>query len=315
MNVGEISEFDLINRLSIKFPDTKHVLLGSGDDAAVVAMPDGDVVISSDIAIEGVHFRQDWSTGSEVGAKIAAANLADICAMGAYPVALTVSIGLPPTIAVNWVEQLAAGIADECERAKATVVGGDISRSNQIVIAITAVGQRRDQTVVTRYGAQVGDIVAIAGELGWAAAGLSCLVRGQLGPREAVDKFRRPNPDYSAAWRAGKAGANSMIDISDGLIADARHIAKASMVAIDLDSTALQAPAFLNRLARNLGVDPDVWMLGGGEDHVFLATFRKGQRLPAGFTRIGEVIEGKGEVFVDGALPKVPAGHDHFTAK
>lgn len=315
MNVGELSEFELISRLAAKFPASKHVLLGSGDDAAVVAMPDGDVVISSDIAIEGVHFRQDWSTGSEIGAKIAAANLADICAMGSYPVALTVAIGLPASTAVNWVEQLAAGIADECARAKATVVGGDISRSNQLVISITAIGQRRDQTVTTRYGAEAGDTVAVAGELGWSAAGLSCLSRGQLGPREAVDKFRRPTPDYSAAWRAGKAGAHAMIDISDGLLADAGHIAKASGVAMDLDSRALQPDAFLVRLARNLGVDANLWVLGGGEDHAFLATFAKGQRLPAGFVRIGEVIAGSGEVFVDGEIPKIPAGHDHFTAK
>jgi len=312
MNVGDLGEFELIEKLKNKFPASKHVLLGSGDDAAVVSMPDADVVISSDIAVEGVHFRLDWSQGSEIGVKIAAANLADICAMGAYPVALTVSLGLPANTPVNWVEQLTAGIATECARAKATVVGGDISRSAQIVVAITAIGQRRNQTVVTRYAAQVGDQVAISGELGWAAAGLSCLVRGQLGPREAVDRFRAPTPDYPAAWRAAKADATSMIDVSDGLLADLGHIAKASEVNIELSSAKLVPAVFLKKLGRNLGIDPMVWVLTGGEDHVFAATFAAGRRLPAGFTKIGEVVAGSGEVRVDGEISNLKPGHDHF---
>jgi thiamine-monophosphate kinase len=312
MNVGDLGEFQLIEKLKNKFPVSKHVLLGSGDDAAVVSMPDEDVVISSDIAIEGVHFRLDWSQGSEIGVKIAAANLADICAMGAYPVALTVSLGLPANTPVNWVEQLTAGIATECARAKATVVGGDISRSAQIVVAITAIGQRRNQTVVTRYAAQVGDQVAISGELGWAAAGLSCLVRGQLGPREAVDRFRAPSPDYAAAWRAAKADATAMIDVSDGLLADLGHIAEASEVNIELSSAKLVPAAFLKKLGRNLGIDPMVWVLTGGEDHVFAATFDARRRLPAGFTKIGEVVAGSGEVRVDGEISNLKPGHDHF---
>jgi thiamine-monophosphate kinase len=314
MNVDELGEFELIERLKGKFPVSKHVLLGSGDDAAVVSMPDEDVVISSDIAIEGVHFRLDWSQGSEIGVKIAAANLADICAMGAYPVALTVSLGLPPATPVNWVEQLTAGIASECARAKATVVGGDISRSNQIVVAITAIGQRRNQTVITRYGAMAGDYVAVSGELGWAAAGLSCLVRGQHGPREAVDKFRAPAPDYAAAWRAAKAEATSMIDISDGLLADLGHIAKASEVAIELSTAKILPAPFLKRLGRNLGIDPMTWVLTGGEDHVFAATFPASRRLPAGFTKIGEVVAGNAEVRVDGEISPLRPGHSHFPA-
>lgn len=312
MNVNELGEFQLIERIRDKFPKSKFVLLGSGDDAAVVAMPDGDVVVSTDIAIEGVHFRTDWSTGLEIGAKVAAANLADIAAMGAYPVALTVAIAMPGTTSVNFVEQLVAGIADECSRANATVVGGDFSKANNLVISITALGQRRNQTVVTRYGAEVGDQVAVAGILGWSSAGLSCLMRGQLGPREVIDKFRRPQPEYALAQKAAKSGATAMIDVSDGLLADAGHIAKASQVAIELDGNRLVPPAVLLRLARNLGVDPMHWVLAGGEDHAFLATFPARKRLPAGFVRIGEVIAGAGEVFVDGVIPKIAPGHTHF---
>lgn len=312
-SVEHIGEFQLIANLAKKFSQNNSVIIGSGDDAAVVAMPDGDVVVSTDIAVENVHFKKSWSSATEIGQRIAAQNLSDIAAMGAYPTALTVGVVIPKNTEVSFLEGLVVGIEEECKKVGASVVGGDLSSGTELVIAITVLGQRRGNPFVLRSGAQVGDEVYVAGNLGHSIAGLTCLQAGHVSPKEFVTAFRVPSPPYEVGPLASLAGATSMIDVSDGLVADLGHIATQSKVTIDLDSTALAPSLEMTNVANAFGQDARLWVLTGGEDHALVATFPKGAQPPVGMRKIGEVRQASGgEVLVDGAVFTHKTGHDHF---
>lgn len=309
--VGELGEFALIDAIAARLPepDPRHVPLGPGDDAAVVTTPGGRVVVTVDMLGEGTHFRTDWSSAHEIGVKAAAANLADVVAMGAAPTSLVVGLALPPSTRVDWVLELADGLSEEARRAHAYVVGGDIVRAERVLISVTALGHLGDGEPVTRSGARPGGVVAYAGRLGYSAAGLMLLQRGFRSPRGLVNAHRAPQPDYARGFEARNADA--MIDVSDGLIADLGHIAKASGVAIMLQSARITPGAELSDAALAFALDPTDWMLHGGEDHVFVAVFRDALAVPSDWTIIGTVAEGEG-VYVDGVLQKRSGGWDHF---
>ena len=271
------------------------------------------MVATTDLLVDGRHFRRDWSTPYDIGRKAAAQNLADVAAMGAVTTSLLVGLAAPADLAAFWAERFADGLRDECDLVGAGVVGGDVVRSDVLVIAVTALGDLEGRSPVTRSGARSGDVVALAGRLGWAAAGLATLSRGFRSPRLVVDAHRRPQPPYQAGPEAAKAGATSMIDVSDGLVADLGHVAAASGVRIDLDSTTFAIPDALSQVASALSVDPLTWIMRGGEDHALVATFGPDAELPSGWQLIGVVLDGTGEsaVTVDG-LPYAAGGFDHF---
>jgi thiamine-monophosphate kinase len=312
--VAELGEFGLIRELTSRLTTTPHVHLGPGDDAAVVAAPDRRVVATTDILLEGRHFRRDWSTAYDVGRKAAAQNLADIAAMGAVPTSLLLGLVVPAELPVNWPTELMDGIRDEAHVASAAVVGGDVVRGETITVSITALGDLRDREPVTRAGARPGDVVAVAGWLGWSAAGHAVLSRGFRSPRAFVEAHRRPEPPYHAGPAASALGATAMTDVSDGLVADLGHVAEASKVRIDIHSGRLDIPAQMSDIGRAVGVDPVQWVLTGGEDHALVATFPPGRKLPARWRVIGEVRARSGppHVTVDGAAWDRASGWDHF---
>jgi len=307
--LADLGEFGLIAALREHFPQGERVLLGPGDDAAVVAAPEGQVVVSSDVLVEGRHFRRDWADAADIGHKAAAQNLSDINAMGGQATALTVSLAAPPDLPVAWALELADGIAEEAALVGASVVGGDITAADSVVIAITVLGVAGRP--VLRSGAKAGDVVALAGRQGWAEAGLAVLGRGFRSPRVLVEAHRRPEPPYAAGAAAADAGATAMIDVSDGLLADLGHIAEDSGVAIDVDSATLDVAEPLRAVGAALNADPLRFVLTGGDDHALAATFPPGATLPEGWRRIGTVAEGTG-VTVDGKAYEGPAGHTHF---
>jgi thiamine-monophosphate kinase len=311
-SVGALGEFGLIDSVVGRFTTTPDVLLGPGDDAAVVAAPDGRVVATTDLLVEGRHFRRDWSSAFDVGRKAAAQNLADVVAMGARPTALLVGLGAPPDLPAAWATGLADGLAHECALVGATVVGGDVVRSDAVVIAVTALGDLEGRAPLTRSGARPGDIVALAGRLGWAAAGLAVLGRGFRSPRVLADAHRVPAPPYAAGAAAAHGGATSMIDVSDGLVQDAGHVADASGVVVSLETARIAVDPPVAEAAAAFNADPLAWVLGGGDDHALLATFPAGAQLPEGFTAIGSVSAGEPAVLVDGAPWAGTPGHDHF---
>ncbi len=311
-SVGELGEFGLIAAVVGRFPPTADVLLGPGDDAAVVAARDGRVVATTDLLVEGRHFRRDWSSAREIGRKAAAQNLADIVAMGARPTVLLLGLGVPADLPTAWATELADGLAEECALVGATVAGGDVVRSDVVVLAVTALGDLEGRAPLTRSGASPGDVVALAGRLGWAAAGLAVLGRGFRSPRVLADAHRVPAPPYPAGRAAALGGASSMIDVSDGLVADAGHVAEASGVLIALETARITVDQPVLDAAAAFNVDPLGWVLSGGDDHALLATFPAGTALPEGFVAIGEVRAGDAAVLVDAATYAGPAGHDHF---
>jgi thiamine-monophosphate kinase len=309
--LGELGEFGLIARVTAERHQPAATLLGPGDDAAVVAAADGRVVACTDVLVEGVHFRLDWSTAEQVGRKAAAANLADIASMGARPTALLAAVAAPQDLPAEWLEGLASGLAAEAAAVGAAVVGGDTTRGELLTVTVTALGDLEGREPVTRSGAKPGDVLALAGRIGWAAGGLNVLSRGFRSPGALVGAYRRPQPPYAAGRDAALMGVRAMIDVSDGLLADVGHIADDSGVAIDVDTTALPVPEPMRNAAEALGADARNWLLSGGEDHALAAAFPPDVLLPEGWRRIGTVSEGAG-VTVDGHRWTGPTGWDHF---
>jgi thiamine-monophosphate kinase len=311
-SVAELGEFGLIARITAGRALAPGALLGPGDDAAVLAAADGRVVVTTDVLVEGVHFRLDWSTPHQVGRKAVAANLADVVAMGAVPTALVVGLAVPGQTSVSTVDGLATGMWEEAGRVGAGIVGGDVVSSTEIVLSVTALGDLRGRAPVTRGGARAGDVLAVRGRLGWSAAGLAILRRGFRSPAAVVSAHQVPEPPYTAGPQAAAAGATAMIDVSDGLLADAGHLAEESGVAIDIDSAAVPVAELVD-VAAALGADARQWVLTGGEDHALLACFPAAVALPAGWTRLGVVQQGAG-VTVDGlAYELLPRGWQHFS--
>jgi thiamine-monophosphate kinase len=310
VRVEELGEFGLLQRLLPRLPQSPAVLVPPGDDAAVLSVP-GSVVVSTDVLVDGVHLRRGWFSGTDVGVKAAAVNMADIAAMGAAPVALLVALVLPGDVEAAWVDDFADGLRQATQPLGCSVVGGDLSSGPVLTIAVTALGVL-DGPPVLRSGARPGDVVAVCGRLGWAAAGLAVLQRGFRAPRVLVDAQRRPEPPYAAGPAVARAGATAMVDVSDGLLADLGHLADASGVQVRVDAARLAVDEPVAAMGQAFGVDPMGWVLTGGEDHALAATLPADATLPSGWTVIGEVTDGEG-VQVVGAEVEGTGGFEHFS--
>jgi thiamine-monophosphate kinase len=308
--VAEVGEFGLIEALQPFFRQGSDVVVGPGDDAAVLTVPSGQVVVSTDLLVENRHFRCDWSSAEDVGHKAAAANLSDINAMGGTATGMVLGLGVPGTLPMSWVDDLARGVADEVELTGTSVLGGDVTSSEHIVLSVTVLGACPDGPV-RRSGARPGDVLAVCGRVGWSAAGYHVLGRGFRSPRAVVEAHRRPEPPYTAGPQAATLGATAMIDLSDGLLADVGHIARASGVAVDVRTGAFEPAEPLHAVGAALGVDPMRYVLTGGEDYALAATFPGDAQLPAHWTVVGEVAEGAG-VTVDGGQYDAARGYEHF---
>ena len=332
LTVGELDEKALLARI---FPrlGAPAALLGPGDDAAVVAAPDGRSVISIDTLVQDQDFRLHWpcgyrTSGFDVGFKCAAQNLSDINAMGAEATSLVVSLTLPPVTPVAWVEDLADGLQEALRSlgaGRCSVVGGDLGSGREIVVTAAVGGDLGGRQPLLRSGARPGDVLALAGNAGCAAAGLAVLESGLHydvlaagtgpGDRELVELIRlqcRPRPPLDLGPLASQYGATAMLDVSDGLVRDAGRMARASGVDIDLDLGWVQGrAAALSAAASRVDADPVAWVLGGGEDHSLLAAFGPQAQLPEGFERIGSIAGGTGAVTVGGQAPRA-VGWDHF---
>jgi thiamine-monophosphate kinase len=304
--VADLGEQGVLERILPLLPQGAGVILGPGDDAAVIDWPSPSLVTTCDVLVEGPDFRRDWSSGYDIGWKAMASNLADIAAMGAVPRGVIIALAVPTTTGISAVEDIARGVAEglghfapECG-----VWGGDLSTSEVITIAVTVIGDLEGRPPVTRSGACPGDIVAVAGRLGDSSRGLEAL-RAADGHPVGIETLRqrsgdviahlRPDPPLSLGVVAAEAGATAMMDLSDGLLIDARRLAKASDVTIDLDP----------------GAFPDHHALVGGEDHGVLACFPNVSTVPDGFVVIGAVGPGAndpGRVTVGGVEPEDDLG-------
>ncbi|WP_309131001.1 thiamine-monophosphate kinase [Brevibacterium sp.] len=353
--LSELGESHVLSRILRHNRSGAQVIVGPGDDAAVTAMR-GNLVSTADMLVENQDFTRDWLDWNRLGIKAAAQNLADVCAMGAEPHGLLVSLAVPDATEIADLEALFSGIVTEATRAgdelgcEVPIIGGDLSSSELIVVAITALGTVTADTeagesgtgatrvaeasapgteatrttggAVTRAGAEPGDLVYLAGTVGRAAAGLDLLFAGERDDEALASLIRTqlsPQPDYSAI-PAIRPVASAMIDVSDGLSTDLRRVAEASSVHIRIERERLQPliddllPAARRLLALRETGDAEAlalkWVLGGGEDHGFLAAAPASAAPPVGWRRIGEVTAGSG-VSLDGE--EVPtSGFSHF---
>jgi thiamine-monophosphate kinase len=306
-----IGETATLARIFPRLPAASAELVGPGDDAAVLSAADGRYVVTTDLMVHGPDFRLGWSTPHDLGWKAAASNLADVAAMGATPTAMVVAIAAPSGTPVPVLEGIADGLRDACSLLApgCGVVGGDLSVSPTMTIAVTAFGDLAGRRPVLRSGASAGDVIAVAGDLGAAAAALRLLFAHAVTETGAPDSGLAaaiadstaaqlaPRPPISAGVAAALGGATAMLDLSDGLAIDAGRLARASGVAIDFDSGAL-------------GVDAAA-ALSGGEDHSLLAAFPPGVALPPQFRPIGRCIAGVG-ISVDGVQHLAETGWDPY---
>ena len=313
--VAELGENESLRRTVSRLNGTDYAVVGSGDDSAVIKATDGRFVVTTDTMIEGHDFRLDWSTGFDLGWKAVATNVSDVAAMGARPTSLVVAIAVPGSTPITFLEDFADGLKAACEQLApgCGVVGGDLAAADQVFISVTAHGDLEGREPILRSGAKPSDILAVAGTLGRAAAGLSLLFSGDADAISAydalVDVQRRPEPPIASGVGLN---ATSMLDVSDGLAKDAARIAKASGVKLVINSRDLQGfEAMLDDVAMRLGVQARDWVLGGGEDHSLLATFGPGVEIPRAFKPIGVVAEGSG-VYLD-AVQLDEAGWDSIT--
>ena len=321
--VGGLGEFGVVDAVLDAVRDAPAaagtpVPVGPGDDTALVTVRSGAVLATTDVLVEGRHFRRSWSSAADVGHRAAAANMADVAAMGGRATALLVAFAGPPELPARWAVELTAGIIEEAALVGAAVVGGDTSAADVVTVAVTALGELATGTApVLRSGARPGDVVALAGRLGWAAAGWAALARGFRSPRLAVAAHQRPQPPYEAGPQAAAAGATSMIDVSDGLVADLGHIAAASGVAVDVRTDTLPVADPVATVAAAMNADPLRFVLTGGDDHALVATFPGHVPLPDGWTAVGRVLDAPDPadavVTVDGRTPGPGSrGWDHF---
>ena len=286
-----------------------RVIVGIGDDAALVQ---GSVqqILTTDIAVEGVHFKTEWSSAYEIGRRIAAANIADVISMNGKCDYLLVAATLTGKESLDWIRDLAQGIADQAREAGAVVVGGDLARSQVLSIAITAVGSTKK--VIQRSGARVGDSIYLSSLTGWSAAGLSILsnnlsTSGAVAAK-ALNEYRAPSLDLNVDF----SQATSLSDVSDAILIQGMQMAKASHLRFEIDVAKIEAvPEFaeLTELAQLIGCNVLDWVLQGGEDHVLLGT---GSALPG--IVIGTVVAGEGiSVLRNGVEIKMaPVSWSHF---
>ena len=301
-------EAQVIAALARIFGGTQRgVEIGIGDDAAVVKTSER-TAITTDVAVEGTHFKTEWSSAFDIGRKITAANLADVYSMGGSPRFLVAAVTLTGNETMEWIEELAEGIAHEASSCGAYVVGGDLAKGPCKSVAITAIGQI--DVAITRSGAQVGDSIYISSLPGWSAAGLAIIEKDLDSDiaLHAVSEFSAPTVDYAAAVQFSNGKATAMCDISDALVIQAQQLSTASGVQLSIEKDLMSKhPEFgtLNELAESQGIDVWQWILAGGEDHVFLAT---GKELD-GF-QIGSVQSGSGLIGVE--MKKAPDTWRHF---
>ncbi|UFS61141.1 thiamine-phosphate kinase [Subtercola endophyticus] len=349
-----VGEVEALKRIFPRLPAAASALLGPGDDAAVISAPDARFVVTTDMMIHGPDFRLAWSTPHDLGWKAAVTNLADVAAMGARPSALVVAIAAPLDTPVATLEGIADGLRDACAALApgAGVVGGDLSVSRTLTLAVTAFGDLDGRAPVVRSGARPGDVVAVAGDLGRAGAGIWLLFDRAMSsvatasasasssptttsptvtrhPDATLGRAVRhhhpalieaqlaPTSPLHAGVAAAEGGATAMLDVSDGLVLDAGRIATASGCSIDFSHAAIEAEAAALRAVDDvIGAQSRDFVLCGGEDHALLATFAPSVPLPAGFRRIGVVLEraaGHPLVTVGGEAYVKPGGWDPFS--
>ena len=317
MNVSQQGEFGLITQLHQSLQTRVGTKIGIGDDGAVLDAL-SHPVITTDALVENVHFRRDWTSPRALGVKSMAVNLSDVAAMGAWPVAAFVSLALPPDCDSAWISELYSGMESLAARYNFTIAGGDMTAAPLVMISVTLVGDLMPQALgrpILRSGARVGDAVCVTGNLGDSAAGLAQLLAGSARDEALMRRHFEPQPrlDLMRELLSLNRGAiHAGLDLSDGLVGDSSHVARASGADIEIDAEQLPVSAECRAAARALNLSATDWALAGGEDYelcLCVAPDCIGELI-----RVGRVVAGAGEVRVyeGGQLRAGQVGWQHF---
>ena len=316
MDIKDIGgEFGLIARIT-----DRNVPLGTkvavGDDCAVLPYDDiHDLIVTTDMLIEGTHFRLNWSTPEQVGIKAMESNVSDIASMGGVPKWAFVSLGLKKDTSVESIESIYQGMKTSCKRHDFHIIGGDTTHGDVMVINVTILGLVKKDKAVLRSTANIGDLVCVTGDLGKSEAGLQLQVSGKYG-----DTKPHLEPVARSKWgETLSTYASAMIDVSDGVASDLGHICEESGVGAVVNIKDVPIAATTRNAAKKVGQDPLQWALGGGEDFELLFTIQEEnvkelEQTNVKFTIIGKICEkaeGVSLVTPDGNVP-LKGGYDHF---
>ena len=313
--LGPGAEFDRIRKII----DVLGARAGAlGDDCGLVEQQDGFLALSTDVSVEGVHFRLDWITFEEVGWRATAAAISDLAAEAADPIGVLCAVTMPLASSESQLLELMAGVGNAAAAVEARIVGGDLSSGPVWSVAVTVVG--RTGRPITRNGAVAGDGLWVTGRLGGARAALNAWLAGRQPATGARYRFAHPEPRVTAGRWLAQHGATAMIDLSDGLAGDARHLAAASQLAVTIDLDSLPLAEEVRHEALLVGMPEAHFAAEGGEDYELLVA------LPGSFaaadafvrdcgiplTHIGEAASGSGVKFLLAGTPVELRGFSHF---
>jgi thiamine-monophosphate kinase len=333
--VVDLTEDELVAAIArVLETDDPRVIVGPGDDAAVTVPGSGELVLTTDLLIEGVHFERATISPQELGVKAIAVNVSDLAAMGASPRYALASVALTDDVERAWVIELAAGMREACLEYALSLVGGDTNRADRIVVSVTAVGEVAPGHAVTRAGARPGDAIVVTGSLGAAAGGLALsrasqstasTVLTQPDGRSLIQALARPVARVGEGRTLAAAGATAMMDLSDGLAKDLARLCVSSHVGARVELRSIPVAPALAEAADALSLDALEVALGGGEDYELLATLPPDRADEAAATLherfgvplavVGSIVEGDGVVAISGdgdERPLEPSGWDHF---
>jgi thiamine-monophosphate kinase len=328
MLVKELGEFRLIKRLSAGIVSTgRPVIAGIGDDCAVLYPPEGKVqLVTTDMLVEGVHFRTSTATPFQIGWKSLAVNVSDIAAMGGEPTYAFVSIGLPRDAKVEFVDELYSGMSKMAEACSVDIMGGDTVSAPQVIINIALLGEVEPENLVLRSGARTGDALVVTGELGGSDAGLAILEHGL--PIGGKERHLMPVPRLREGRLLARSGyVTSMIDISDGLASEVHHICEMSGTGARVYMGKIPLADNVQRIAEHTGRNPHDLALYGGEDYELLFTCKQDKvsllseemqkECGTSLTTVGQIMDASHSITIEDEsgriAPLAPRGYNHFT--
>jgi len=313
MKIGELGEIGLIERLTRK-STSPRVLVGVGDDTAVLKIGDDLVLFTADLLVEGDHFRREWASGRQIGRKVMASNVSDIAAMGGSPGEALVSISLPDDVEVEFLDELYEGMYEVADEFRAEIAGGDTTHGKVLTINIALLGYTTEANLCLRSGAKAGDNICVTGHLGGSRAGLGLLLEGLSQPEESVKKHLDPGCRMDISPKIAPH-ASSMIDVSDGLASETRHICNRSGVGAEIYKDKIPMLPSTLEAASIVGGDAFGFALSGGEDFELLFTVHDDQlsKVSDWSTIVGKILpQEEGAHLVDGEKITLPGGYDHF---
>ena len=314
--LGELGEFGLIRRIQRAAarcaPSRSPLLLGIGDDAALLRLPArGALAMTTDAAVEGVHFRRETEAASTLGRRLVAATLSDLAAMGARPLAMCAAFAAPAELEVAWVDRWLAGLLRAARAYRCALAGGNLSQAGEISITLSAVGSLSAGRGMRRTGARPGDRLLVTGVLG-----RSALDRTRAARRGAPRRHVPPARLTAGVRLAALPSAGACIDISDGVLADLGHVLRASGVGAEIDPTRLPRPPRFASACRALGLHAERLLLEGGEDYELLFTVRRSAPPAAELSRqLGVAVSEIGTITARRGLRGARGqGFSHFTS-